>query len=246
MDLNDVAASLQSTNPEMAQVVSTFNENFQQNLSQIQTLQKDVKTAAEKRDGLKTLIRNTTGLENITEEALTEYLSGKGGEQAEILRKEVQELQGKLAGSANAVDEVASEYEKQIFGLKLDRAVNMLGAQDEVHSPHAYNVILGELSRGATFDGDEIVYKNDDGSSVFTTDGQPMGIKGKYEEMKADEAFSYLFKDQFKSGGGKSPVVKGPQQDAGGAQLKRSAMSDAEKAKYIAKHSMAAYRNLPM
>jgi len=221
-------------------------DNFQQTLGRVQALEKDVKTSAEKRDALKTLVRNATGLDDISEESLTQFLASKGDGQAEIFKKEIDDLKGKLAGSANAVDEVASEYEKQIFGLKLDRAVNMLGAQDEVHSPHAYNVILDELSRGATFENDEIVYKNPDGSSIFTADGQPAGIKSRYEDMKADEAFSYLFKDQFKSGGGKSPAAKGPTQDAGGITLKRSTMADTDKVKYISKHGMAAYKNLPM
>ena len=246
MDLNDVAASLQSTNPEMAAVVETFNTNFQATLGRVQTLEKDVKTSAEKRDALKTIVRNATGLDDISPDSLSAFLASKGEGQSDILRTEITELQGKLAGSANAVDEVSGEYEKTIFGLKLDRAVNMLGAQDEVHSPHAYNVILGELSTGATFENDEIVYKNPDGSSVFTSDGQPSGIKSKYEDMKADERFSYLFKEQFKSGGGKSPAATGPKADAGGVSLKRATMNDTDKVKYISKHGMGAYKNLPM
>ena len=246
MDLNDVAATLQNTNPEMAQVVETFNQNFQANVQQIQTLQKDVKTAVEKRDGLKTLVRNATGLNDLTEESLSNFLSSKGDEQSGILRKEVEELQLKLGETTGSIDQVRNEYEQKIFGLKLDRAVNMLGAQDEVHSPHAYNVILDELSRGATFENDEIVYKNEDGSSVFTHDGSTAGIKSRYEDMKADERFSYLFKDQYKSGGGKPAGPTGPTMDAGGAALKRSTLSDADKVTYIAKHGMGAYKALPM
>ena len=246
MDLNDVAATLQKTNPELAQVVETFNNNFQNNMAQIQTLQKDVKTAVEKRDGLKTLVRNATGLNDLTEESLSGFLASKGDEQSGILRKEVEELQHKLGEVTGSVDNVKSEYEQKIFGLKLDRAVNMLGAQNEVHSPHAYNVILDELSRGATFENDEIVYKNEDGSSVFTHDGQPAGIKSRYEDMKANESFSYLFKDQFKAGGGKPAGPQGPKRDAGGAALKRSTLSDADKVKYISKHGMGAYKALPM
>ena len=245
MDLNDVAASLQSTNPEMATIVNTFNTNFQTNMAQIQELQKDVKTSAEKRDALKTIVKNATGLDDITQESLVGFLNAKGDGQSDILRTEITELQSKLAGAAGAVDEVSGVYEKQIFGLKLDRAVSMLGVQDEVHSPHAYDVIVGELSGGAGFENDEIVYKNADGSSIFTNDGQPAGIKSRYEDMKSDERFSYLFKDQFKSGGGKS-ADRGPQQDAGGASLKRSTLSDADKVQYISKHGMGAYKNLPM
>ena len=245
MTIQDVAAHLQTANPEMAAIVTSYTGNMETALGQVQTLQKDVKTSAEKRDALKTIVRNATGLDDISQESLTAFLASKGDGQSDILRTEITELQGKLAGSVNAVDEVSGEYEKTIFGLKLDRAVNMLGAADEVHSPHAYNVIIDELSRGATFEKDEIVYKNEDGSSIFTKDGQAAGIKSRYEDMKADEAFSYLFKEQFKSGGGK-PAASGPTSDAGGVTLKRSSMSDTDKVKYISKHSMSAYRNLPM
>ncbi len=246
MTLPDIAQELEKTNPDAAKFLTEVNENFQSTLGRVQTLEKDIKSAAEKRDSLKTIIRNATGLEEINEEALSEYLTSKGDGQAEILKKELQELQGRLSESANAVDEVSSQYEKQIFDLKLDRAVNMLGVQDEVHSPHAYHVILEELSQGAQFDGDEIVYKNPDGTTIFTADGKPAGLKARYEEMKADEKFSYLFKDQFKSGGGKSPAPKGPTVGENGVTLKRSQMSDTEKVKYISKNGMAAYKLLPM
>ena len=246
MTLPDIAQELEKTNPDAAKFLTEVNENFQSTLGRVQSLEKDIKTAAEKRDSLKTIIRNATGLEEINEEALQEYLTSKGDGQAEILKKELQELQGRLSESANAVDEVSSQYERQIFDLKLDRAVNMLGVQEEVHSPHAYHVILEELSKGAQFDGDEIVYKNPDGTTIFTADGKPAGLKARYEEMKADEKFSYLFKDQFKSGGGKSPAPTGPTVGENGVTLKRSQMSDTDKVKYIAKNGMPAYRNLPM
>jgi len=244
MTIADVAATLQSTNPEAAQALTDYQTNFNNTLGRVATLEKDIKGAAEKRDSLKTIIRNATGLEDVNENALTEFLTSKGDGQADIFKKEITELQTRLSEGANAVDEVSNKYEGQIFGLKLDRAVNMLGASNEVHSPHAYGVILEELARGANFDGDEIVYKNQDGTSVFTQDGQPAGIKSRYEEMKADEKFSYLFKEQFKSGGGKAP--SGPTTNDQGATLKRSTMTDVDKAKYIAKNGMASYKGLPL
>jgi len=244
MTIADVTQTLQEVNPQAATVLSEYQENFNNTVARVQGLEKDIKTAAEKRDSLKTIIRNSTGLSDITEDALTEFLNSKGDGKVEIFKKEISELQSRLSEGANAVDEVSSKYEKEIFQLKLDRAVNMLGAQNEVHSPHAYQVILDELSRGAQFNGDEVVYKNEDGTTVFTQDGQPAGIKARYDEMKADERFSYLFKEQFKSGGGKAPT--GPTINEQGITLKRSAMGDAEKAKYIAKNGMDAYRKLPL
>ena len=244
MTLTDIAVTLRDTNPEAAQYLTTYGETFDTNLVQIQTLQKDVKTSVEKRDALKTIIRNATGLTDINEDALNGFLSSKGDGQADIFKKEIAELQTRLGEGANAVDEVSTKYEQEIFGLKLDRAVNMLGAQDEVHSPHAYSVILEELSSGANFDGDEIIYRNIDGTSIFTLDGQPAGIKSRYEEMKADERFSYLFKEQFKSGGGKAP--SGPVVNDQGVTLKRSTMGDSEKVKYISKNGMAAYKALAL
>jgi hypothetical protein len=244
MTIADITASLQDSNPEAATALQAYQTNFDNTLGRVAILEKDIKGAAEKRDSLKTIIRNATGLQDVTEDGLTEFLTSKGGGQADIFKKEIGELQARLSEGANAVDEVSTKYEKEIFGLKLDRAVNMLGVQDEVHSPHAYGVILEELARGAIDEGDTFAYKNDDGTSVFTQDGQPAGLKSRYEEMKADERFSYLFKEQFKAGGGKAPA--GPATNDQGVTLKRSTMDDASKAAYIAKNGMPAYKQLPL
>ncbi len=121
----------------------------------------------------------------------------------------------------------------------------MLGAPQEVHSPHAYDVILKELSAGATFNDDgSIGYKNEDGTTIYGENGKELTLQGRYEQLKADDTFSYLFKDQFKTGGGK-PANSGPQKDAGGTTLRRSKMSEEDKVKYISKYSMSGYMALP-
>jgi hypothetical protein len=183
-------------------------------------------------------------LEDITEDALKTVLTG-GNEQAEVFQKEITQLQGKLSESANAVDEVSKQYENKIFNLQMDRAAHMLGAPQEVHSPPAYDVILKDLAKGARFGEDgSIAYKNEDGTTLYGGDGKELTLQGRYEQLKADDTFSYLFKEQFKSGGGK-PASTGPQTDAGGASLRRSKMNEDDKVKYIAKYGMQSYMALP-
>ena len=243
-DLNDVQKHLQdSGNVELAQVIEGFNNNFTTNVERIGVLELDVKTSAEKRDALKTMIRNATGLETITEEGLKTILEKGGGEVDEVLKKENDNLRGQLAESANAVDSVTQKYTGEINGMKLERAASMMGAEEQTKGSHAFQTVLAELSKNAKFDEEEITYKNTDGTTIFAKEGSPAGIKDMFEALKADSKFEYLFKDQFKKGGGKHP--NGPTKNSSGVSLRRSTMSAEEKVTYIAKNSITAYSSLP-
>ena len=245
MDINEVVAKIEKTFPDEAQTLSQYQQTFNQTVEKIGALEKDLKTAAEKRDQLKTTIREATGLEEITTDALKGVLSTGGGEKEEIYQKEIDQLREKLGKSATAVDDISKQYEAKIFNLQMDRAANQLGAFNEVHGEHAYKTVLNELAKGAQFNDDgTITYKNEDGTTAYGGNGKELTLQGKYEQLKADENFAYLFKDQFKTGGGKSGPT-GPQSDAGGAALRRSKMSEEDKVKYISKYSLAAYSKLP-
>jgi len=238
-ELTPIIASLEKDNPAAAQTLTNFQTANNQALSRVSELEKDLKTSAEKRDRLKTIIRGATGLEEINADTLADVL--KGGD-VEVYKNEITSLQSKLAEGATAVDDVSKTYEEKIFKLQLDRVVNTIGAQTEVHNPHAYNVVFQELLKNATMEGDDIVYKNDDGTTVYAEGGTPATVMSQYDAIKADDSFAYLFKEQFKSGGGKAPT--GPKTTNGGETIRRSTMADNDKVKYIAQHGMGAYKNL--
>lgn len=242
MELTEIIQSLEKDNPAAAQTLTDFQTTSNNNLQRITELEKDLKTSAEKRDRLKHTIRQATGLEEITEEALAEVLKG-GDQQAEVFQKEIKQLQDKLLEAGSAVDEVSKGYEKQIFELQLDRVVNQIGANTEVHNSHAYKVVMDELSKDAVFDGKDIVYKNPDGTTIYADGGNPATVKSRYEELRANDDFAYLFKEQYVKGGGKKPT--GPTTTPDGATIRRSKMTDDEKVKYIAKNGMNAYKALP-
>jgi len=246
MDVNEAIAKIEKQFPDEAAAIANFQTTFTNTLGKVSSLEKDLKVAAEKRDQLKTTIREATGLEEITTDALKSVLSNGNDEKAEIYQKEIQQLQEKLGQSASAVDEVSQKYEAKIFNLQMDRAANMLGAHDEVHGKHAYETVLKELARGAHFNDDgTITYKNEDGTTAYGTNGKELTLQGRYEQLKGDDDFAYLFKSQFITGGGKAGAPKGPSQDAGGAALRRSKMGDTDKVAYIAKYGLSAYSSLP-
>ena len=243
MDINEVVTTIEKENPQAAQVLTDYVAASNNALEKIGTLEKDLKQSAEKRDRLKTIIRTATGLEEITSDNLTEFLT-KGDTQVDTYKNEITQLQTKLSESANAVDEVAKQYEAKIFDLNLDRVLTMMGASNEVHNSHAYGVILDAVKQNAMMEGDDIVYKNADGTTVYADSGVPATVQTVYESLRSDDNYSYLFKEQYLAGGGKGP--QGPKTTNGGEALRRSKMSDEDKAAYIAKHTMAAYRALPL
>jgi len=213
-ELTTIIASLEKDNPAAAQTLTNFQTANNQALSRVSELE-------------------------ITADTLADVL--KGGD-VEVYKNEITSLQSKLAEGATAVDDVSKTYEEKIFKLQLDRVVNTIGAQGEVHNPHAYNVVFGELLKNAAMDGDDIVYKNADGTTIYAEGGTPATVMSQYEAIKANDAYSYLFKEQFKSGGGKAPT--GPKTNNGGETIRRSTMADNDKVKYIAQHGMGAYKNL--
>lgn len=245
MDINEVARAIEKDNPAGAQVIVDYIAAANTTIGKVGDLEKSLKGSAEKRDSLKTIIRQATGLEDITEEALTGFLT-KDNEQVQTYQAEIAGLQGKLLESANAVDDVSKGYEEQIFGLSLERVVNMLGTADEVHNPHAYGVVFDALKENASKDSEtgDIVYKNVDGTTIYAENGSPATVQSQYEALRGDDKYSYLFKEQYLAGAGKGPT--GPSTSDGGVALRRSQMSDIDKTTYIAKHSMNAYKQLPM
>jgi len=244
MDIQEVARAIEKDNPQGAQVINDYVQAANATIGKVGDLEKSLKGAAEKRDSLKTIIRQATGLEEITAEGLQGFLT-KDNEQVQTYQTEIKTLQEKLADSANAVDEVSKNYESKIFELNLDRIVTMMGAADEVHNSHAYGVVFDALKQNATTDENgDIVYKNPDGTTIYAENGNPATVQSMYEALRADDNYSYLFKEQYLSGGGKGP--QGPKTSNGGETLRRSQMDDAAKTAYIAKHSMAAYRQLPL
>lgn len=242
MEITEIVTILEKDNPTAAQALTDYSTSNNNNLTRIGDLEKDLKTSAEKRDKLKHTIRTATGLEEITEESLLGVLS-QGDGQAEVYQKEIKGLQEKVKEAAGSIDDVSAGYEKQIFGLQLDRVVNQIGATTEVHNSHAYQVVMAELSKDAHFDGKDIVYKNEDGTTIYADGGNPASVKSKYEDLRANDDFAYLFKEQYVKGGNKQP--SGPTTTTGGETIRRSKMTDDDKVKYIAKNSINAYKQLP-
>jgi len=242
MEIIEIVRLLETDNPAAATALTEYSTNANNNVTRIGDLEIDLRKSAEKRDKLKHTIRTATGLEEITVENLAEVLKSGDG-QAEVYKAEILQLQGKLGEAAGAVDDVSKGYEKQIFGLQLDRVVNIIGAGTEVHNSHAYQVVMDELAQDAQFDGKDIVYKNADGTTIYADGGNPATVKSRYEELRANDDFAYLFKEKYVTGGGKTPT--GPTTTKGGETLRRSTMSDEDKVTYIAKNSMSAYKQLP-
>jgi hypothetical protein len=244
MEIVEMISALEKTNPEIASSLGEYQATFGQNVARINKLELDLQTAAEKRDKLKTIIRSATGLEEITEDSLKGVLAKGDDEKVVGYKKDIETLQHKLSENDSVVEGIKNKYESDIFNLRLERSVSMIGAKDEVHSPHAYNIVLNELAKGAIFEDGNVIYKNEDGSTKFGKGGQTATIMSVYEDLKANPEFSYIFKEQYKTGGGKKSL--GPKSDASGHSLRRSKMSDDEKRLYIEKHKIEAYKQLPL
>lgn len=205
MDINEAVTTIETTNPDVAKVFTEYIKNFNTTLDRVKTLELDLSKSTTKRDALKTIIRNSTGLSEITEEGLKNILNTQSNN-TDVYKNEITQLQGKLLESTNAVNEVKRGYESELFTLRFEQLATKLGVSSQVQSPHAYSMVLEELRKGATFDETgNVGYKNPDGTTQYSSGGVPTTLATKYDDLRGNSNYGYMFKDPYKSGGGKTP-----------------------------------------
>jgi hypothetical protein len=86
---------------------------------------------------------------------------------------------------------------------KIERGLNDLGASSEVNGSKAYDILLSEVTSNASFDGDTLVFRANDGTTIRNADGTPMSLADRYNQLKDSDELKFLFlADKQKSGSG--------------------------------------------
>jgi len=150
------------------------------------------------------LVKEKLGLEQLNEEALDEALKGLGNSKAdEKTKAEIEQLKSKLDEANKQKDETVQQYENRLSDMALTNNIRDLGVGQLASTKIAEQTILSELKKGAVLDGDKIVYKNEDGSTVYNGTSIMTPDK-KLEQMRSDENWKPFFRADVKSGGGAS------------------------------------------
>lgn len=231
-------------NAEAQELVKSLEGSATSNVDRINTLERQVTDITTTRDKFKTgntLVKDLLGLEAVNEDSINEALAKfKGNKGDEALTAEIANLKDLLSKSTTENQSLTQSYESKISTMALDNEIANSGVGANVVNEAMFGIVTGLIKQGAAYDNGKIVYKNEDGSTVYGADKQPLTLSGRMETLKTDPNYAGLFKPVGNSGGG-APTGDTP--GASGA-LKRSVMTHSEKGDFIAKNGEAAYFKL--
>jgi hypothetical protein len=148
-----------------------------------------------------TLVKDSLGLEVVNSDTLTEALNKiKTAKGDDKLTAEIDNLKGLLEKANIDKDTLAKDYEGKLSNMALTNSLRDLGIGAMAINPLAEKMILDHLKDGASLDGDNIVYRNTDGSTAYNGTNV-LTPKDKLEQMKSSDDWKAFIKGDIKSGG---------------------------------------------
>lgn len=191
-------------NEDLITEVTQYETTAKTNADNVQGLERDLKTAIDKRQSLKDLIRKTTGLSELTEESLSKLGSGD-----DALRSEVTALQEKLSETIADRDSLNGKHSHEMNSMRMLDMLRGMGVDTEVWNPKAFEAVAGMMLDGAEYTDGAFQYKSEDGATVFGESGSALTVQEKLSQLKTDESV-YQFKPQTGGGAGASAPTSMP------------------------------------
>lgn len=191
----------ESGNEEFVNAVKGVKDSYKSNLDRMNYLEKDMQKAVEKRDALKNLVKSKTGLEEINEDSFNNFLSSKTSNDGEI-----KNLTSVIESLKTEKDSLFTKLQSIESGYRFEKSLNAIGAIEEAENSKAYEIILAEIKRNSVIDENgQILFKDKDGITLRNSDGSPLSLSDRYNNLKESSEFSFLFKTKrSKAGSGAS------------------------------------------
>lgn len=240
MTIKDILEKL-SDDSEMVQFVNSLNDkaqNVDTLTAKVNSLENKATEAINSRQSIKDLVRGTLGVEEISEDNLKALLDNKSKPDEKALA-EITNLKGLLEKANSEKTELSSSYESQMNDLVLTNNLRDLGIGALASTPAMEATILQMMKDGATREGDKVLYKNQDGTTIYSESGKEMTPNDKLNQLRANSDYAPLFKPTTNSGTGTS----GNKGTSSGS-TRKSEMSNSEKGSYIKEHGQEAYMQL--
>lgn len=196
-------------NAEALKLIDTIEGNSSENVQKINDLESKVAAVTETRDRYKSgnaLVKSILGVDTVNEDTIKEAIKSlKGGKQDDTSKAELEKLQDLLKAAENEKSTLKSEYEGKLNTMALDNALANAGVGAKVANEAMYKVVTGLVREGAVFEDGKIVYKAEDGTTVYGNDKTPLTLSGKIEQLKSDPSYAGLFVPDVNSGIGTPP-----------------------------------------
>ncbi|MCI4435371.1 MAG: hypothetical protein JHC33_00990 [Ignisphaera sp.] len=223
----------ESGSEELLNAVKGVKGSMGANLDRMSYLEKELQGTISKRDRQAELVKSKLGLEELTEEALEKALSSKTKSGSAEFEAEKRKLEDMVSMLQTEKESLNSKHQSVMNQYKIERGLNDLGASSEVNGSKAYDILLSEVTSNASFDGDTLVFRANDGTTIRNADGTPMSLADPYNQLKDSEELKFLFlADKQKSGSGTQNTKGG-----GNKITSLAGLNDAQR--------LALYRNDP-
>lgn len=189
-------------NAEAKTIIDSLESASTNNVAKINDLETKFNEAKNGRDSLKNLIRETTGLDEVNADSINDFVtklkSTKGDEK---LTAEIDNLKGLIEKANGEKESIVSEYESKLQNMALTNSLRDLGIGSLAVNPLAEKMMLEHLKEGASLDGDKIVYRNADGSTMYNGTNV-LTPADKLEQMKTSDDWKAFIKGDVNSGSG--------------------------------------------
>lgn len=192
-------------NEDLLSAINVVESTSKANLDKISSLELDRNKAIEKRDRISSMVKNTFGLDELTEENLSKIAKGDKDPDP-VLKAEIEKMSTMTEMLKAEKDALNSKYTDTVNRYKIEKSLAGLGAIEDTENQRAYDILLNEVTQGADFDDEgNLVFKANDGTTVRTADGSAMSLSDRYNQVKDSDEFQFLFKTKrSKSGSGSS------------------------------------------
>lgn len=192
------------------QIEGTTNDNVQK-INELETSLTAVKQTRDQYKAGNALVKQVLGVDQVNEDTIKEAIKAlqKGGKGDDANKAEIDNLKKLLQETADERDNLKKDYEGKLQSMALDNALANAGLGANVANEAMYSIVADLVKKGAVLDGDQIVYKNEDGSTVYGDDKKPLNIQSKMDQLKTDPSYAGLFKVDVIAGTGTPPIQGG-------------------------------------
>jgi len=183
--------------------------------------------AISKYGSLKGMLREITGLEELSKDNVTKAFGGSS-DALEAIKSDNSTLQQKLADLKSNYDGLESKHLSEIDEMIMLDTLRGLDMSSQVWNDRALKDLTKDLLLTARRESGSFVFQ-EDGKTLFNSVGQPMSVEDKIAELKESKE-AYYFKPISGGGGGGTSA---PQNNT-----PAKSSSDADVANYYRKHGV--------
>jgi hypothetical protein len=196
-------------NEELLNAVKGVKGSMGANLDRMSYLEKELQGSISRRDRQAELVKSKLGLEELTEEALEKALLSKTKFGSAEFEAEKRKLEDMVSMLQTEKESLSSKHQSVMNQYKIERGLNDLGASSEVNGSKAYDILLSEVTSNASFDGDTLVFRANDGTTIRNADGTPMSLADRYSQLKDSDELRFLFLEPKPKSGSGTQDTKG-------------------------------------